>query len=191
MTWAMLLLAAVLALDIFAGAMSLGLQGLPRIQWPRAAALFAVMALLMLVAGVLLGRSLGDRLGSHVTYLAGVLLLVVGIRAVLEAVQEHDIEDLGPVTNFSSQGLLGLALVICMDKFAAGLSLASSDDSLTGFMAYLALQTFLVSMAGFWLGVKVGKKVESIAELLAGGIFVALGAVIIYQTWRGSESVFS
>ena len=47
-----------------------------------------------------------------------------------------------------------------MDKFAAGLSLAASEDSLTGFMAYLLAQTFVVTLAGFWLGKKAGVKVE-------------------------------
>ena len=187
MTAGMLVLAAVLALDILAGAISLGLQGLPKAQWARTASLFAVMALLMLVAGVLLGRTLGDHLGSHANYFAGALLLVVGVRAVFEAVQEHEIEDLGPMMNFAFKSLLGIAFVICMDKFAAGLSLAASDESLTGFMAWLTVQTFIVTMAGLWFGKKVGARVESIAELLAGVIFVLLGAVLIYQTWNGSK----
>ena len=189
MTAGMLVLAAVLALDILAGAISLGLQGLPKAQWARTASLFAVMALLMLVAGVLLGRTLGDHLGSHANYFAGALLLVVGVRAVFEAVQEHEIEDLGPMMNFAFKSLLGIAFVICMDKFAAGLSLAASDESLTGFMAYLLAQTFLVTMAGFWLGKKAGVKVESAAELIAGGIFVVLGLFIIYQTWTGGKMI--
>lgn len=187
MTAGMLVLAAVLALDIFAGAISLGLQGLPKVQWARTATLFALMALLMLVAGVLLGHTLGDQLGSHANYFAGVLLLLVGVRAVFEALQEHEIEDLAPMTNFAFMSLMGIAFVICMDKLAAGLSLAASDESLTGFIAWLTVQTFLVSMAGFWFGKKAGAKVESIAELLAGAIFVLLGAALIYQTWNGSQ----
>ncbi len=189
MSWGMVVLAIVLALDIFAGAISLGLQGLPRAQWARTAALFSIVAFLMLVAGVLLGRSLGDQLGTHATYFAGVLLLLVGLRAVFEAVQEHEIEDLGPISSFSLRVMLGISLVICMDKFAAGLSLSASEQSLTGFMAYLLVQTFLVTMAGFWFGKKVGTKVESAAELIAGSIFVVLGLLIIYQTWNGSKLI--
>lgn len=187
MTWGMLALAVVLALDIFAGGISLGLQGLPRRQWARTAALFAIVAFFMLVAGVLLGRTLGDRLGSHATYFAGVLLLLVGVRAMFEAVQGHEIEDLGPIMGFSFKALFSISLVICMDKFAAGLSLAASEQSLTGFMAYLLVQTFVVSLVGFWLGKKAGVKVESAAELIAGGIFVVLGLFLIYQTWTGGK----
>lgn len=189
MTWGMFLLAVVLALDIFAAAISLGLQGLPRAQWARAAALFSIVALLVLVAGVLLGRSLGDQLGSHASYFAGVLLLLIGLRAIFEAIQDREIEDLGPMSGFSFKAMIGIALVICMDKLAAGLSLATSDQSLTGFMAYLTAQTFAVTMAGFWLGQKAGTKVESAAELIAGSIFVVLGLLIIYQTWNGSSSI--
>lgn len=108
MTWSMVLLALALALDIFDGGISLGLQGLPRAQWARSAALFATVAFFMLVAGVLLGRSLGDRLGSHATYFAGVLLLLVGLQAMFEAVQEHEIEDLGAISGFSFKALLGI-----------------------------------------------------------------------------------
>ncbi len=102
MTWGIVLLALVLALDNFAVATSLGLQGWPRPQWARAALLFSIVAFFMLVTGVLLGRSLGDRLGSHATYFAGALLLLIGLRAVFEAVQEHEIEDLGPIAGFRS-----------------------------------------------------------------------------------------
>ena len=144
MTVGMFLLAVVLALDIFAGAISLGLQKLPRTQWARTALLFSMVAFLMLVAGVLLGRTLGDRLGSHATYFAGVLLLLVGVRAIDEALQEHEIEDLGAIESFSFRSLFAISLVICMDKFAAGLSLAGIDESLTGFMTYLLAQTFVV-----------------------------------------------
>lgn len=189
MTLGMLLLAVVLALDIFAGGISLGLQGLPRRQWARTAALFAIVAFLMLVAGVLLGRSLGDRLGSHATYFAGALLLLVGLRAVFEAVQKPEFEDLGPIDSFSVRALFGVSLVICMDKFAAGLSLAGSDQSLTGFMAWLLVLTFIVTFAGFWLGKQTGSKVESAAELIAGAIFVVLGLLIIYQTWGGGKPI--
>jgi putative Mn2+ efflux pump MntP len=189
MTVGMLVLAIVLALDIFAGAISLGLQGLPRRQWARTAALFAIVAFLMLVAGVLLGRSLDEHLGSHATYFAGALLLLVGLRAIFEAVQEHEIEDLGRIDSFSFRALFGISLVICMDKFAAGLSLAGSDESLTGFMAWLLIQIFIVTFVGLWLGKQAGTKVESTAELIAGVIFVVLGLVIIYQTWNGSKLI--
>ena len=189
MSWGMFALAFVLGLDLFAGGTSLGLQGLPRRQWAQAAALFAIVAFLMLVAGVLLGRTLGDELGSHATYFAGVLLLLVGVRALLEVVQHDETDESSVPTAFTLTSLMGIALVICMDKFAAGLSLAASDQSLTGFMAYLMAQTFLVSVLGFWLGTKVGAKLGSAAELIAGGIFVVLGLFIIYQTWQGGKLI--
>lgn len=187
MSWGMFALAFVLGLDLLAGGTSLGLQGLPRTQWARVAVLFAAVAFLMLVAGVLIGRALGDQLGTHATYFAGVLLLLVGVRALLEARQGHEPEEETSVTLFSWMGLLGIALVICMDKFAAGLSLATSDQSLTGFMAYLIAQTFVISVLGFWLGTRVGARMGAAAELVAGGIFVVLGLFIIFQTWQGGK----
>lgn len=189
MTVGMFLLAVVLALDIFAGAVSLGLQKLPRRQWARTAALFAVVAFLMLVAGVLLGRTLGDRLGSHATYFAGVLLLIVGLRAVLDALQGHGLEDPASEPSVSLRAMVGISLVICMDKFAAGLSLAGIEQSLTGFMAYLLAQTFLVSFTGFWVGRKVGGRIGAAAEIVAGAIFIVLGVLIVYQTWAGKALI--
>ncbi len=56
-------------------------------------------------------------------------------------------------------------------------------------MAWLLVQTFLVTFAGFWLGKQVGTKVESVAELIAGGIFVVLGLLIVYQTWNGTKLI--
>ncbi|MCO5223186.1 MAG: manganese efflux pump MntP family protein [Thermomicrobiales bacterium] len=137
----------------------------------------------------MLGRALGDQLGTHATYFAGVLLALVGGRAILEALQHDETVEGGTTAAFTFTSLAGIALVISMDKFAAGLSLAASEQSLTGFMAYLIVQTFLVSILGFWLGTKAGDKLGAAAELLAGGIFVVLGLLIIYQTWQGGKSI--
>jgi len=116
-------------------------------------------------------------------------LLLVGLRATFEAIQQREIDDVNTISGFAFRALLSIALVTCRDKFAAGLSLAGSETSLTGFMAYLIAQTFAVSFGGFWFGKKVGSKVESAAELIAGAIFVVLGLVIIYQTWSGGKSI--
>ncbi len=75
-----------------------------------------------------------------------------------------------------------------MDKLR-GSEPGGSDQSLTGVMAFLLVQTFVVSFAGFSLGKTVGTRIESAAELVAGAIFVALGLVIIYQTWSGGKSI--
>lgn len=181
MTFGMVVLALTLGLDVFAGGLSLGVNGLERRRWARTALLFATLTFLMMSLGVLFGRLLDDSFGRKASYIAGAVLLVVGLRAVADKMwgeTDHD-QDL---VLLEPMDILLTGVMVCMDKLAIGVTLAFVDVSITPLIAYLVVQSFVVTMLGLVLGDRLGVKIGEAAAVLAGLIFAVLGLLIILQT---------
>jgi putative Mn2+ efflux pump MntP len=181
MTIGVVLLALSMGLDVFAGGLALGIAGLPRPRWTRTAVVFACVGVVLLALGVLAGRLLSDTLGSVASYLAGGLLLVLGLRAVGDVV-------LGGYDEGSSsrpldpRSVLLTGFVVSLDKLAVGVAMAVVEVSLGPVLAYFAVQGFVATLAGLALGGRLGSRLGDAAHLVAGGVFVVLGAIIVYQT---------
>lgn len=148
--------------------------------------MFAVIAFLMTALGVLFGRLLGDEFGSHASYIAGAVLLIVGLRALADAwFGEHDDQDvyavLGPYT------VIMTGIMVCIDKLAIGFSMAFLDISIPGAIAWIIVISFLATVLGLYFGMKLGAKGEHIAEYAAGTLFVVLGVAVIWQTITGDK----
>lgn len=181
MTFGTVVLAIMLGLDVFAGGLSLGVNGLERARWPRTALLFAALTFLMVTLGVLFGRLLDDSFGRHASYIAGAVLLVVGLRAVSDKMwgeNDHD-QDL---ILLEPMDILLTGIMVCMDKLAVGVTLAFIDVAITPLIAFLIVQSFIVTIAGLLLGSRLGARVGEVAAILAGLIFAGLGLLIIIQT---------
>ena len=181
MTFGMVALAIMLGLDVFAGGLSLGVNGLERPRWARTALLFASLTFLMTSLGVLFGRLLDDSLGRHASYIAGAVLLVVGLRAIADKMwgeKDHD-QDL---ILLEPMDILLTGVMVCMDKLAIGVTLAFVDVSITPLIAYLVVQSFIVTLLGLLLGDRLGARIGEAAAVLAGLIFAGLGLLIIIQT---------
>jgi putative Mn2+ efflux pump MntP len=148
--------------------------------------LFAAIAFLMTALGVLFARLLGDEFGSHASYIAGAILLVVGLRALADAwLGEHDDQEvyavLGPWTVFMT------GVMVCIDKLAIGFSMAFLDISIAGAIGALVVISFIATTLGLYFGKRLGAKGEHIAEYVAGGLFVLLGIAVIWQTATGDK----
>jgi putative Mn2+ efflux pump MntP len=181
MTIGVVLLALSMGLDVFAGGLALGIAGLPRPRWTRTAAAFALFGVVLLALGVLFGRLLSDTLGSVASYLAGGLLLVLGLRAIGDVIL-GGYDDESTPRSLDPKSVLLTGLVVSLDKLAVGVALAVVEVSLGPVLAYFAVQGFLATLAGLWLGKRLGSRLGDAAHLVAGGVFVVLGAIIVYQT---------
>jgi putative Mn2+ efflux pump MntP len=174
-----------LGLDVFAGGLALGLDGLPRARWVRTGLYFAVAAGLMTLAGVLAGRWLGDALGDLATYLAGGLLLLLAARAIGKGWPgRHG----GPAAPEEPPGLARVALTglaVTLDKLAVGLSLGATGQRAGPLLALLVGLCFLFTLLGLALGERVGGRLGGAADLLAGAVFGAIGLALLAGAWLG------
>jgi putative Mn2+ efflux pump MntP len=188
MSLPVILLGISLGLDVFAGGLAVGIAGLPRPRWLRTAVAFACLASTLLALGVLGGRLLSDTLGNVASYLAGGALLVIGLRSLADVFIFVSDEE-PPPPSLDPKSVLTTGLVVSLDKLAVGVSLAVVEVRLGPVLIYIAVQSFLVTLLGLFLGTRLGSRLGDAAHALAGGVFVVLGALIVYKTMTGSSLV--
>jgi putative Mn2+ efflux pump MntP len=188
MTFGTVALMITLGLDVFAGGLALGVGGLERPRWARTALIFAFLAFLMTSLGVLFGRLLDDSLGSRTSYIAGAVLIVVGLNALAE-ILFGDKHDAGQGKKLETSNIILTGIVVCLDKFAVGVALAFLDVSVSSTIAFLVVQSFIVTLMGIALGKRLGARIGVMAKVVAGLIFVFLGSVIIYQTYANQNYI--
>jgi putative Mn2+ efflux pump MntP len=189
MTIGVLLLALSAGIDVFVGGLDYGVAGLPRQRWARTAAAFSAVGVALLTAGLPFGEALNNAFGDAASYLAGLGLLAIGLKAVWDVVsgeQEDEIEALDDPP--AAQRPLALtAVMVSLDKLAIGISLAVADLSLGPVLIYVAVLCFVATLAGLSVGTRLGARLGA-AHGLAGGVFVLLGAVIPFQTATGGSA---
>ena len=185
MTFAALLIGIALGLDLFAGSLSVGIAGLPRERWPRTALIFAFFGVVLLAVGLAAGNLLSDGLGNIASYLAGVALIGLGLKSLVGIfLDDHSEEEAPPL---DPKSVMTTGFIAPMDKLAVGISRSLIDISKPPVLLYFAVQGFVLTLLGLALGKRLGSKLGFVAHLLAGAVFVILGAIIIIQTARNHD----
>ncbi len=169
-----------LGLDTFALSTLLGMMTLPRRKRIRLALTFALAEGVMPAIGLLLGLPLGSAIGEWSDYLAGVLLMGIGVWMVVKERQEGDEENeeaekLEKAATTVGWGLVVLALSVSLDELAVGFSFGVLGFPLVPALVLIALQALLVSLAGQWIGRRVGNRLGAWAERLVGPALGLLG----------------
>ena len=171
------LLALPLALDVFAVGLVFGLAGLERSRWPGIALTFGVIGGVLIGVGLLLGDALQGAVGTVALYIAGMVLLAIGVLAISRAVRSGDAE----APSLSGRQIATTALAVAVDKFAVGLSFAVLEAHVGTMVVIVAGQTFAAALIGMALGKRLGTRAGHMAEIVAGLVFTGLGVVILYQ----------
>jgi putative Mn2+ efflux pump MntP len=175
---ATVILFASLGLDTLAVSLGVGISGLPRARWLRLGLTFAAFEGGMPIVGLLVGRWLGPNLGALAAYLAAGLLLAIGILAIREALGDDDLTDTVAEASMTGRSLLLTGFSIGLDELAVGFSLGVLGVSLGPALGYIAVQAFVLTIAGLFLGERVGARLGERAEL-ASGIALSLLAVAL------------
>ena len=173
-----LALFASLALDTFAVSLGLGIKRLPRERWIKIGLVFATFEGCMPTIGLVVGRTLSGALGSVMGYVAGGILVALGVWEVREARDETD-DTTGILQLTHTKSVLLLGLSVSLDELAVGFSLGVVGASLGIALTYIAVQAFGVTFLGLAIGARVGHRLQERAELVAGLLLIVLGAGII------------
>lgn len=184
----LILFALPLGLDTFALSTVLGVTPMRRRTRVRLALTFCAAEGLMPAVGLLLGLPLGNALGNLSVYLAGALIIAVGVWMFVKergdeekgelasGVGEHDeAEKIARAVNATGWALLGLALSVSLDELAVGFTFGVLGFPLIPALIVIAAQALLVSLAGQWLGMRVGARLGERAEWLVGPALCLLG----------------
>ncbi|MDQ0232144.1 manganese efflux pump MntP [Metabacillus malikii] len=170
------IMALALGMDAFSVGLGMGLIKLRMRQILYIGITIGVFHIWMPLVGMFIGRVLSDTFGTIATLLGGGLLILLGVQMVLSSFSKEEKPLITPV----GFGLIVFALSVSLDSFSVGLSLG-----IYGAKTFLTVAIFgLVSMVLTWIGLLVGKRVQSwlgsYSEALGGSILLAFGIKLIF-----------
>lgn len=165
-----------LGFDTFAVAVGLGMSGLGRRDRFRYGATFAIAEGTMPVVGFLLGHVVASANGQLASYCAVGLLLGVGLYSMWEAIHEEEEQKYAATSLLS---LLAIAVSVSLDELAVGFCLGLLHIPILLAVALIALQAFILTLAGSALGTIIGKNVAERADLLSGVVLTLLALFLL------------
>ena len=182
--WAIFLIALGLAMDCFAVSLCIGTNGLKKNARMvlRLAFHFGLFQGGMAFIGWLAGRQIAELISRVDHWVAFSLLLWVGGRMVRNSFRNGDESKPGDPTRGGSLVMLSIATSI--DALAIGLSLAIIDGSILVSSVIIGVTSFILSVAGYLLGDRLGHRFGKRMELLGGLILIGIGIrVLVSHLW--------
>lgn len=190
----LLLLSIALGTDLFSVAVPIGMNPVRGALCLRAAVVFALFHIIMILAGYHVGHWLGfqvERLSvyhtdafmliQNWTAIGGALVLTgLGISMIREGLSSICVPDKSAGHVLQGSALLLLALSVSVDALAAGFSLGMLDVDLYKLSFILGIVIFLIAVAGLSIGKYVGGCVGRRAGLLGGIVLILLGIHVFY-----------
>lgn len=174
------ILAAGLSMDAFAVSVCKGLA-LKTIRVGQAVIVglwFGGFQAAMPFLGYLLGVQFKNSLAAIDHWIAFALLVFIGANMVKEAFfGEEGEED----ASLRFRTMLLLAVATSIDALAAGVTFAFLEVNIIAAVSFIGMITFLLSMAGVWVGSIFGTKYQSKAELAGGLVLILLGTKILLE----------
>jgi putative Mn2+ efflux pump MntP len=169
----LLILGFTLSLDNFRTAIALGAL---RLRWRRAgqvALAFGFWDAVAPLVGILVGRYMGQMIGSTAGYVGAIALGAYGLYLLVQACRTAAPEEFDSV-----RALFGLPLPLSLDNVVAGTSLG-----LVGFSPWLVAPVFgaitaLMSFVGLQLGRAAAHFIRIRSDVLTGVALVVMATVV-------------
>lgn len=190
-------LSTALAADMFSVAIPIGMNRVRMRLILRAALVFAIFHIVMILTGYHVGHWMGsvvEHVGTYhidgrlanvqnwATIFGALVLTGLGVHMVKEHFSGQD--DDAPVSNpLRGFTLIMLATSVSIDALAAGFSLGMMDVDLIKLSIILGSVIFVIGVAGLGLGRRVGSVIGSRAELVGGAVLVGLGLHILWTAF--------
>ena len=130
----------------------------------------------------LLGWLLGSRFAQYITsvdhWIAFGLLVFLGANMLREA---RAGESEGASASLGFGEMLALAVATSIDALAVGVTFAFLQVSILPAVGLIGCTTFVLSLAGVWIGHRFGSRLKSRATLAGGVILCLIGLKILLE----------
>ena len=176
----LLMIGVGLSMDAFAASICKGL-GMRKLDMRRGAVValfFGGFQALMPLIGWLLGKQFEQHITSVDHWIAFLLLGYIGGKMIWDAF--HEEAENCPVS-FSLKDLTVLAVATSIDALAVGVTFAFLKVRIGPAALLIGCTTFLISLAGVWIGHRFGSKYQSRATLAGGVILCLIGLKILLE----------
>ncbi len=173
-----LLIAFGLSVDAFAVSVSNGIciRDLKVRLAFRIALFFGLFQALMPVLGWFAGNQLIAFIGIYSRLLSFLILSALGLKMIADAKRKED----KSCFNCKKLSVLFLfAIATSIDAFAVGFSFSLLSISILRPVIIIGLTTFIISLAGLWIGRKIGHFFENSIELIGGIVLILIGIKIL------------
>lgn len=174
-----------LSMDAFAVAICKGLAMPNKVDKKGAlliALYFGVFQAVMPALGWLLGSQFARYVTRLAPWIAFVLLAWIGGNMIRESLskEEREKEETGSV---SHKELLVLAVATSIDALAVGVTFSMLELAVSIAVAVILIgcTTFVISLAGVYVGNVFGAKYKSKAEFVGGAILILIGVKILLE----------
>lgn len=170
-----------LSMDAFAVAVCKGLS-MRRIDKKAALSIalaFGGFQALMPLAGYLLGSRFAGQIERYDHWIAFVLLALIGGNMIKESREESEEEK--PFEGIRFKELMLLAVATSIDALAVGVTFAFLGVEIVPAITIIGCTTFVLSLAGVYVGNVFGARYKSRAELSGGIILILIGTKILLE----------
>ena len=172
------LIAVALAMDAFSVSLTKGFTQpqLKKEQILYYGLFFGFFQFMMPVIGYYCVSTISSAIESFASIIGFVLLLAIGLNMIRESLSSDD----GEVTDeFSFKEVTLLAIATSIDAFAVGITIALLKDPILISSAIIGIVAFLFSIAGVFIGRKIGHFVGGKFQILGGVILILIGVKIL------------
>ena len=139
---------------------------------------FGIFQGLMPFLGYILGSVFTSKLQKIDHWIAFVLLGIIGIQMILESRDKTcEVED----DELDVKNLLMLSIATSIDAFAVGISFAFLKIEIEIAVLIIAITTFIISLAGVYIGKIFGIALKDKAQIAGGLILIFLGTKILVE----------
>ena len=135
---------------------------------------------LMPAIGWLLGVRFSAAITSIDHWIAFVLLALIGFNMIKESREEEEEEE-KPYAGINFKELLILAVATSIDALAVGVTFAFLQVNIVPAITIIGCTTFVISIAGVYVGNVFGSRYKSRAELTGGVILILIGLKILLE----------
>lgn len=150
----------------------------------RMSVFFGLFQMIMPIVGWAAGTTFSRYIQAFDHWIAFGLLVFVGGRMIASGLPKdrQNCCDDGPGQDCRHlPTLLLLSIATSIDAMAVGLSFAMIEISVVFPALLIGVVTFFISLAGYFLGKKVGKRLNLKLDIIGGVILVAIGLNILLQ----------
>ena len=175
-----LLLGLGLSMDAFAVSICKGLST-KKLQFKHyliVGAWFGGFQALMPTIGYFLGSTFEQYITAFDHWVAFVLLAALGANMIKESFSREESET---SASFAFKTMLLMALATSIDALALGVTFAFLQVNIVSAITIIGCTTFVISIAGVYVGNVFGSRYKSRAELTGGIILILIGLKILLE----------
>jgi putative Mn2+ efflux pump MntP len=174
-------LAVGLALDAFSVAVVSGVMvKKPRLRFAlRIAFSFGLFQALMPVLGWAAGGLLSDFISGVDHWVAFLLLCLIGVHMIYES--SRPVSSRNSFDPLNLKILFVLSVATSIDALAVGIGLAFIEIAILPTILIIGVVTFCLSLAGYYIGDRIGKLLGNRVRILGGIILIGIGLKILIE----------